>query len=213
VFWKKGKRIEELVLRHLRQVDAALGTFHEALLAYVIDRDIPRAKELALETHKAEGRADDIRREVERELLAGALLAPSRRDILEIIEQIDRLANSGETVLDTLLIERIEIPSEIIPHIEETVRATEKIVAEVNEAVRCLFHAVAEVVEHTRAIERLEGEIDRHIREAMRAVFKMEIELARKLQLRDFLEQLEDLSDRAEDLSDRIDVMVAERRY
>jgi len=213
VFWKKGKRIEELVLRHLRQVDTALGTFHEALLAYVIDRDIPRAKALALETHKAEGRADDIRREVERELLAGALLAPSRRDILEIIEQIDRLANSGETVLDTLLIERMEIPSEIVPYVEETAAATEKIVAEVNEAVRCLFHNVSEVVEHTRAIERLEGEIDRHVREAMRTVFKMEIDLARKLQLRNLLEQLEDLSDRAEDLSDRIDVMVAERRY
>ncbi len=211
MFFRKGKKIEELVLRHLRQVDAALVSFHESLMAYVVEKDIEKAKELAFKTHEAEGRADDIRREVEVELLSGALLAASRRDILEIIEQVDRLANSGEATLDTLILERIAIPEEITPYIEGIAAETEKIREEVKNALHALFRRPTSALTHTKEIEILEGKVDRLEREALKTVFKMDIELARKLQLRDFIEDLVELSDRAEDLSDRIDIMVAER--
>ena len=212
MFWRKGKQIEQLVLRHLQQVEVSLGAYREALLAYVKEADIKKSKALALETHAAEGKADDIRREVETEMLAGALLAPSRRDILELIEQVDRLANSGESTLDALLLERIEIPQDVVPFIERISEIDAKIVEEIHQAIHALFHETNKAHDHTRAIEKLEGEVDRIERDALKMIFRMEIELAHKLQLRDFVELVVELSDRAEDLSDRIDVMVAERR-
>ena len=212
MFWGKGKKIEELVLRHLQQVDVSLDAYDKALCAYVIDRDIPAAKKLALETHRAEGKADDIRREVEKELLGGALLTSSRRDILELIEQVDKLANSGEAVLDTLLLERIEVPEAIAEKVSEIARITREIVAEVNQAIHALFHNTSETTKHTKAIEEYEGNVDQIEREALKAIFTMDLDLAHKLQLRDFLEELVEISDRAEDLSDRLDIMVAERR-
>lgn len=211
MFFRKGKKIEELVLRHLHQVDTTLVAFHESLMAYVVEKDIEKAKELAFKTHDAEGRADDIRREVEVELLAGALLASSRRDILEIIEQVDRLANSGEATLDTLLIELIEIPAEIESYVVEIAAETDKIRTEVKSALHALFRDPASALTHTKEIEILEGKVDRLERDALKTVFKMDIDLARKLQLREFIEDLVEISDRAEDLSDRIDIMVAER--
>jgi len=211
VFFRKGRKIEELVLRHLKQVDATLVAFHESLIAYVVEKDIEKAKEYAFKTHNEEGRADDIRREVEVELLAGALLAASRRDILEIIEQVDRLANSGEATLDTLLLERIDIPEEIVTYIVQIAEETGKIREEVNFALHALFHDPANTTVHTKEIENLEGNVDRLERETLKTIFKMDIELARKLQLREFIEDLVEISDRAEDLSDRIDIMVAER--
>ncbi len=211
MFWGKAKKIEELVLRHLRQVDESLSAYHKALIAYVVDRDVDMAKAMALETHKAEGKADDIRREVEIKLLNGALLAPSRRDLLEIIEQVDRLANSGEAVLDTLLLERFEIPEVVVERVVSIASETEKIIEAVNQAIHALFHDTSQVVEHTREIEKREGNVDRLERDALKAVFKMDAELAYKIQLRDFIEQLVEISDRAEDLSDRLDIMVAER--
>lgn len=93
--WRKQRAIEELVLRHVQCVDEAVDYFQQAFFAFLDEGDVEKASRLALETHKAEGRADDVRREVEIELLQGALLAHSRRDILEIIEGVDRLANSG----------------------------------------------------------------------------------------------------------------------
>ena len=212
MFWGKGKRIEELVLRHLQQVDISLEAFDKALCAYVLDGDIATAKKLALETHRAEGKADDIRREVEKELLGGALLTSSRRDILEVIEQVDKLANSGEAVLDTLLLERIDVPDAIGAKVSEIAQITRDIIVEVNEAIHALFHNTAETTKHTKAIEEYEGKVDQIEREALKAIFTMDLDLAHKLQLRDFLEELVEISDRAEDLSDRLDIMVAERR-
>ena len=212
MFWRKSKQIEELVLRHLRQVDASLSAYLGGLRAYAIERDVKKAKAKALETHTAEGKADDIRREVETELLAGALLASSRRDILELIEQVDRLANSGESALDALLLERIEIPDEVVPYIERIAETNETIITRIDQAIHALFRDPQSTREHTNAIEKLEGDVDRIERETLKTIFMMDLDLARKLQLRDFIELLVELSDRAEDLSDRIDIMVAERR-
>jgi uncharacterized protein Yka (UPF0111/DUF47 family) len=108
-FWKKQKKIETLVLEHLHCVDESLVFFQEAFTAY-LDGDMEKADRLALETHRAEGLADDVRRKVETALLGGALLAPSRRDILEIIEEVDKLANAGEAILDYLLLQQVGIP-------------------------------------------------------------------------------------------------------
>jgi uncharacterized protein Yka (UPF0111/DUF47 family) len=47
LFWGKARKIEELVLRHLRQVDESLAAFHCAVIAYVVDGDLERAKEMA----------------------------------------------------------------------------------------------------------------------------------------------------------------------
>jgi len=210
--WKKQRAIEALVLRHVECVDEAIGFFQEGFFAFLDREDVDRAGQLALETHKAEGRADDVRREVEVELLRGALLAHSRRDILEIIEGVDKLANSGEAVLDYLLVQRVRIPDAIKPELREIGVKLREIFEQVKLALHQLFHDMDQALEHTKAIEAKEGEVDQLERSAIKAVFKMDLELAEKLQLRDLVEELVEFSDRAEDLSDRIDIMIAERR-
>ena len=212
MFWGKAKKVEELVLKHLQQVNESLQAFDKAIMAYVVDRDVDRAKKYALENHKAEGKADDIRREVETRLLGGALLAPSRRDMLSVIEHVDRLANSGEAVLDRLLVERIRIPDPVEDYIKDIVKKTREILEDVDKAVHALFHDLRSVIEHTKRIEHGEGDVDRIEREALKTLFKMDIDLAWKLQVRDFIEGLVEISDRAEDLSDLLDMLVAEGR-
>ncbi len=210
--WKKQRAIETLVLRHVECVDEAIGYFQEGFFAFLDEGDVEKAGRLALETHKAEGRADDVRREVEVKLLRGALLAHSRRDILEIIEGVDKLANSGEAVLDYLLVQRVRIPEAIKPMLREIGVKSREIFEEVKQALRQLFHDMDQALEHTKAIEAKEGEVDKLERSVIKEVFKMEIELAEKIQLRGLVEELVEFSDRAEDLSDRIDIMIAERR-
>ncbi len=211
MFWKKQKEIEKLVLKHLEQVEESLLHFQEALAAYLTG-DMEKAEELALATHTAEGRADDVRREVETAMLGGALLAPSRRDILEVIEQVDKLANAGEESLDYLLLQRISIPDSLKAFIQKIADKTGEIAAEVNYSMRFLFDDMNKALEHTKQIEIKESEVDRMERDAIKTIFNMEIDLALKLQLYGLIEVLVEISDRAEDLSDRIDMMIAQRR-
>lgn len=212
MFWKKQKEIESLVLEHLGHVDATLEAFAKSLHAYLHDADLETADRYALETHRAEGRADDARRRIEARLLSGSLLPTSRRDILQIIEQVDRLANAAEEILDYLLLQQVRVPDEILPEIVEIGEQSNRAFAEVKLAVTCLFERIDQALEHTKAIEHLEGEVDHLERKATKRLFGLDIDLARKLQISGFIQRLVRLSDRAEDLSDVVELIVAARR-
>lgn len=211
VFGRSWKRVEELVREHLQEVEQAVSTFQKAVDAYLAG-DIAEAEELAYATHRAEGRADDVRREVESEILKGALLASSRRDILEIIEGVDKLANAAEATLDYLIPQRVSVPQELEPEIRAIAAKSADIFTEVKTALHLLFTDMRQALEHTRKIEKLESEVDGLERGAIEKLFRMDIDLAEKLHVRGFIEGLVELSDRAEDLSDRIEIMVAQRR-
>lgn len=209
-FWRKTD-IEGLISKHLELVDKALTKFHEALFVY-LDEDIKKADELAFETHLLEGRADDMRREVEVELLGGALLASSRGDMLEIIERTDNLANAGEAVLDFLLLQEVKVPEDLKPLAKEIADKSLEIFAEVKAALHMLFEDKDKALEHTKAVEQKESEIDKLERSFIKKLFGMDLELAEKIQVREFIERLAEISDRAEDLSDRIEMVVAQKK-
>ena len=211
MFWKKQKEIEGLVFEHLDRVDESLQYFIQSLNAYVQEGDIEKADQMAFETHKAEGQADDVRRRVETQLLAGALMPASRRDILQLVEQVDRLANAAENALDHLLLQRIEIPDAMRPAILEITSKTELIFSHVKSAISNLFKKMEAALEHTAQIEHIEGEIDHIERKVLKQLFEQDLDLAHKLQVNGFVRSVVELSDRAEDLSDHIELMVAQR--
>ncbi|MEE8593000.1 MAG: TIGR00153 family protein [Candidatus Bipolaricaulota bacterium] len=211
MFWKKQKEIEGLVFEHLNRVDESLHYFIQSLNAYVQDGDVKKANELAFETHKAEGQADDVRRRVETQLLTGALMPTSRRDILQLVEQVDRLANAAENTLDHLLLQVIQIPDVIRPAIIEMTAKTETIFSHVKTAISTLFGNMETALEHTAKIEHIEGEIDHIERKTIKKLFEQDLDLAHKLQVNSFIRSVVELSDRAEDLSDHIELMVAQK--
>ncbi len=211
MFWKKQKEIEALVFEHLDRVDESLHYFIRSLNAYVQDGDVKKANELAFETHKAEGQADDVRRRVETQLLTGALMPASRRDILQLVEQVDRLANAAENALDHLLLQKIQIPDVIRPAIIEISAKTETIFSHVKSAISNLFGNMETALEHTAKIEHIEGEIDHIERKSLKQLFELDLDLAHKLQVNNFIRSVVELSDRAEDLSDHIELMVAQK--
>ena len=211
MFWKKQQQIETLVFEHLDRVDESLQYFIQSLNAYVQAGDVEEADRLALETHKSEGQADDVRRRVEAQLLAGALMPASRRDILQLVEQVDRLANAAENALDHLLLQRIEIPDAMRPGIVEITAKTEVIFSHVKGAISNLFKKMETALEHTAQIERIEGEIDHIERKILKKLFELDLDLSHKLQVNSFIRSAVELSDRAEDLSDHIELMVAQK--
>jgi predicted phosphate transport protein (TIGR00153 family) len=211
MFWKKQREIEELVFEHLARVDESLQFFIQSINAYIQEGDIETADKLAYETHKAEGKADDVRRRVETQLLAGALMPASRRDILQLVDQVDRLANAAEDALDHLLIQQIDIPEIMRPALLEISAKSEIIFSHVKSAISKLFEKMEAALEHTVQIERIEGEIDHIERKILKQLFKQDLDLAHKLQLNSFVSSVVELSDRAEDLSDHIELMVAQK--
>ncbi len=212
--WKKRDAVRDLVFDHLSCVRTALLAFQDATRAYFVDGDHDKAAEFALATHRAEGKADDIRRTVEKEMITGALLPPSRRQILEVIERADTLANAAEASVDSLLLQQVQVPEAIVPAVLEILTETLGLYEEVEVAIKNLFAGKpAETLQCTDRIEQAEGRVDHLERDALKQLFAMDIDLAVKLHVAGYLADLVKISDRGEDLSDRIALIVAERAY
>ena len=208
--WKKRDEVRDLVLEHLASVRNAIDAFERATQAYFVDRDYEKASEYALVTHKAEGAADDIRRKVEQALISGALLPPSRRQILEIVERVDTLANAAEASLDRLLVENVAVPESIVPYILQILEISLSIFEDVECTIRLLFEGqVSETMVCVDRIEMAEGQIDHLERDALKNLFSLDIELASKLHVSGYFSALVKISDRVEDMSDVIALSAA----
>ena len=212
--WKKRDAVRDLVYEHLACVRAALQAFESATRAYFVDGDLEKSAKLALETHRAEGKADDIRRSVEKAMISGALLPPSRRQILDIVEHTDTLANAAEASLDSLLLQQVKIPEVLAPLMLQILDQTLLAFEDVEAAIRNLFAGKPhETLECVDRIGQAEGHVDRIERDSQKQLFAMDIDLAEKLHVAGYIADLVKISDRAEDLSDRIALIVAERAY
>lgn len=211
--WKAESEVHEMIQRHVGLVEETLKKFQEGMCLWIDENDLERANELALETHELEGEADDLRREIEMKLINGALLARSRRPLLDIIERTDKLANAAEAAMDFTLLQHIEPPEELVPLTEEIVDLSVETVTEVKKGLECLFGGNGEVLQFTESIEELEGKIDDRERNFIQELFQLErLDLSEKILLRQYLETLVEISDRAEDLSDEMEILTATRK-
>jgi predicted phosphate transport protein (TIGR00153 family) len=213
-FWKKSEKVQDLVLSHLSHVEQAMALFAEATRAYFEKKDRNEAERLMLETHAAESKADDVRRDVEKSMIQGALLAPSRRQLLQIVDRVDTLANAGQATLHCLLGQSVEVPEAIQPLILSILTETETLFVEVSCGIRSLVSGKnADAVGCAERIDEHESVIDRLERDTVKTLFGLSIELAKKLHALRYLESLVEISDRAEDLADLMALVAAERAF
>ncbi len=212
VFWRKSKKeVERRLGDHIELVEKALLHFQQGMIAYCDDKDMEMINEFASQTHQMESKADDLRRKIERELRGGALLASSRGDILEIIELSDRLASSGESVLNYILLQRVQVPAALKPLLREMTDLSVQVVQEIKEAIHLIFTDMRRVLTHIDVVDKIESKIDRQEKEFIRDLFNMDIDLAEKLLIRGVVEKITEISDQAEDLADIINRVVAQR--
>lgn len=211
--WDSEARVEELVEKHLEYVEKVFSRFGEGMKTWLKDGDIDEARKLAAEIRNLEGRADDVRREIERELIGGALLAHSREEIMELVGGVDKLANAGEASMNFAALQEIKVPEELKPLVIDIVNRSLEIMNHVHDGVVYLLQGKGgEARKATKAIEIGEGDVDDLERDFISQLFDTNLDLAEKILLRQYLETLAEISDRAEDLSDRLDMILAIRR-
>lgn len=209
--WWTSKGVEDLIFQHFDLVEQTLIHVGEAIERH-LDGDHEAADKLARKAGRLEGEADDVRRRVQSLLLEGALLPESLQDLWSFIEHVDQLADTGEALLDFVLLQRVAIPDEVRPAITEILEHTEDLLDELKRALELLFSSLADVPKRTRRVEKLEHTIDDIEREAVRTTFALDMELAHKTQVREMLMILTDISDIGEDVSDLLELAVARRR-
>ncbi len=203
LFGKKENEVVELFLKHLRKVKETIETTY-----MLLEAPKERREEIAEKVRKLETEADSVRRDAETLMYSGAFLAQSRGDMLGLIEAIDRVSNKAEFVSDLIYLQNLTIPQELVEEYKQEYALSLKAYEALQLAAENLFEDVEKTKEFVLQVEKYENNGDHVERHLIMQIFKMNMDLALKSQLRELALQIGDIADRAEDASDRIEIII-----
>lgn len=212
MFWRKHENIEGMLERYFDQCDECLEKFESAMAIFFDTGPKDAFREAVEDVHSAEGKADDLRHEIEFLLYGKALLPESRGDLLGLLEAYDGLPNVVETISFVFDCQALVLP--------EPLRADFRALADINiEAFRLARRAVDTLMANprgtmhaTKAVDIKESESDRGERALIRAIFGGDWDMGTKHGLKEAVLLLGEISDRAERVAHRIAITAIKRQ-
>jgi uncharacterized protein len=201
-----------------RQIDEFLDRLSESGLLF----------DLAIKTYMAEGpcegfaskrrdvsdnesAADGLRRDIETQLYSQTLIPESRGDVLGLIETLDHVLNLCESCLWAFDIEEPEIPEEYRPLFLELTDMVVQSVEALARSARAFFRDFERVTHHNHKVMFYETEADKVSTTLKRQIFSSDLDLAQKMHLRSFVENIDNIADWAEDVADRLAIYAIKR--
>ena len=158
-----------------------------------------------------ESEADALRRSIEKELYTHTLIPDARGDVLGLIETLDHVLNLFEGALWSIFIEKPDIPEQFTPGFKKltnmVVQAADALVL----AARSFFRSPHAVGDYNHKVIIYEKEADKISTQLKLDIFNSELDLAHKVHLRNFVEQIDNVADWAEDVADRLSIYAIKR--
>jgi len=210
MFYRKEKQVNELILKHLEEVDNCLKTALKAIEEY-LSSNIEEAKSLAIRVDHIETETDSVRREIIGKLYSGAYLPSLRSDILHLVEHLDKIADGAEACCDFFLDQRPEIPKEMRSNFLKIMERSISTFVPLKEAISSFFTDkldIETIRERTKEVGIIESAVDKQEWDITRDIFKTKLDCGHKLHLKLCLESMVEISDRAEDAADELEIII-----
>ena len=209
IFNRKEKEVSQLFLDHFSVVAEALGHLRELMESYLHHNN--NFKESSLRVHQSENEADKVKQAIEAKLYAGAFLPINRGDYIMLAEFVDRIANQAETTANLIVLTRPEIPEFLNAGILELL---DRGIASFNAfkvALEAMDLDIEKVKDAIIQVTTFETEADKIEWETIKTLFKSDLDLCRKLHIRELIQDIAYISDLSEDAAERLGVMVVKR--
>jgi uncharacterized protein len=161
--------------------------------------------------NELESEADVLRRSIEQQLYSNTLIPDSRGDVLGLIETVDQMMSQFEGSLWALSIEKPNITEEYHNGFRKLTNMVIKAADELVLSGRAFFRSPHDVPAHNHKVMLYEKEADQISTKLKQAIFDSDLDLAQKLHLRDFVEQIDGIADIAEDVADRLAIYAIKR--
>lgn len=210
-FASRQRRIEKQLAEYRREVQLCIAGMHRLFKEYYEKNGDINLERFIARVYRNEGRADDIRREIEVAMYSKALFPESRGDILGLLETTDKVPNQAEHVVVMIKTHHITIPEAFRGGIEELADTCHRCVKALLKGQRYLFNDYAHATEAVGKVDELESKADHLETQLIDQVFTSDLDGLQKVLLRDLIQSLAAVSDRAENAGDRIRLMVAKR--
>jgi predicted phosphate transport protein (TIGR00153 family) len=212
IFLRKQRSIEQDVFSYLSTWKKCLEYFKGGMEVYLAEGIGEKFDYYVQEVTKAEERADELRRTVEWQMYAKALIPESRGDILGFLETMDKIPNKAESLLNQIRLQKLQFPQELNHNLERIVTLSCEAIQLVYEAATKLISKNGDIHKLADEIDAKETECDHAEQDTIAKIFSMDMEKADKILLKEFIVELGNLTDRAEDVSDRLTIFSVKRR-
>ena len=211
MFANRQRQVEELVSQYCQKVLSCLEAFNRALARHCEDPKHQKILKRWEEVHAAESEADDLRRSAEVLMYSKTLFPESRGDIMRLLEMMDRVPNTAESVVRLIRDQHITVPRQFAPPILALARICHHCAEAMVEAVNTLFTDYAGAAVLVGKIDEMESEADRAEGDLLQEIFSGSMDGFAKIQIRDLVKMIAEISDRAENVGDHIRIIVAKR--
>jgi len=210
--FQKTRELEGQIDEFFDKVGDGALSFKLGISNY-LDGEIEAFEDKLHQVNKIESEGDTLRREIERKLYAQALIPDARGDVLGLLENMDQILNKCEGPMWQFAIEKPEIPGKFVTDFNNLLDSTVMAVEQLVMAARAFFRDAESVSDHMHKVLFYEKESDKISTRLQMAIFADDMELARKAQLRNFVEHIDNIADAAEDVADRLAIYAIKRSY
>jgi uncharacterized protein len=207
---RKTRKLERQIDEYLDLVVRGALVFKEGMKCYLrgeMDQFAVHMKDL--ETMESNG--DSLRRSIETKLYLETLIPDSRGDVLGLLESSDRVLNRITDTLAQFDVEVPEVLEEFKPLYLDLTDAAMATVEHMVSAVRAYFREPDKVRDYINKAMFYEKQSDNVGDRIKRGVFRMDIDLSRKIHMRYFTYHIETIADEAEDVCDRLAIATIKR--
>lgn len=209
--FSQTKSLENKIdLFHDKIIDVAM-TFKKAIRVFLTEQRSDEYKKLSKQIKQIEHDADSLRRDIENKLYTQNLIPDLRADVLELVENIDKIINRFDEVAYKFYIERPDFPKEYHMRMMELCEQVSDCAENMAIASRAFFRDFSTVRDFSQKVYFIEHESDLTSGKMKEAIFDSDMPLANKLQLSNLISDVADIADIAEDCVDELLIFTIKR--
>lgn len=209
--FRRTKQLEQQIDSFFDKLSESSVVYRLAVRLYLREGLNDEFQERLERINTLESEADVLRRSIEQQLYSDTLIPDSRGDVLGLIETVDQLLSQFEGSLWALSIEKPDIPDEFRNGYRKLTNMVVKAADELALSGRAFFRSPHDVPAHNHKVMLYEKEADAISTKLKMAIFASDLELAHKIHLREFVEQIDSVADLAEDVTDRLAIYAIKR--
>ncbi len=209
--FRRTRQIEQKIDKFFEKFTESSIIYRLAVRSYLKEGLNDGFRERLERVLELESDADSLRREIEQQLYANTLIPDSRADVLELIEGVDQVFSKFEGTLWAFVIETPVIPKDIKIGFRKLTTMSIKAVDQLTHGARAFFYSPYDVPAYNHKVSLYEKEADVISTQLKTDIFGSPLELAQKLHLREFVEQIDSVADMAEDVADRLAIYAIKR--
>lgn len=210
-FFKKEQQLNSLISQYLENLSRTQEHFLRAMFACLDEGLCGEFTFLAERTHKFEGKADEIRDEINYLMYSRALIPESREDIMNLIEQVEIIPRIFELILHLIRTQKLKIPELFLDEVKELIRISVESCDLMVKQIDLMLNNRQGIRKLLATIDHNESHCDHIERNLMFKIFDSDLEMVHKRQLKELIVAMGEISDQADRVSRRINIITLKR--